>query len=97
MLRSWVSSESGSAILEFILFVVVGQMLVFAGSLSISTTLESKVELQILATNAITSISLNQDPLIPSGVELIRRACSAELVCLSLRKGSLLVSAVGYK
>mgnify|MGYP006895945903 FL=1 len=97
MFRSCVSSDAGSAILEFILFVVVGQMLVFAGSLAISSTLASKVELQILATNAATSIALNQDPLIPSGVELIRRACSAELVCLSLRKGSLSVSAVGYQ
>jgi hypothetical protein len=72
-------------------------MLVFAGALAISSTLASKVELQILATNATTSIALNQDPLIPSGVELIRRACSTELVCLSLRKGSISVSAVGYQ
>ena len=97
MFRSCVSSETGSAILEFLLFVVLGQMLVFAGSLAISSTLASKVELQILATNAATSIALNQDPLIPSGVELIRRACSTELVCLSLRKGSISVSAVGYQ
>ena len=97
MFRPQVSSENGSAILEFILFVVLGQMLVFAGSLAISSTLASKVELQILATSATKSIALNKDPLIPSGVELIRKACSAELVCLSLRKGSLIVSAVGYQ
>lgn len=97
MFRSCVSSDAGSAILEFILFVVVGQMLVFAGALAIASTLASKVELQILATNATTSIALNQDPLIPSGIELIRRACSTELVCLSLRKGSISVSAVGYQ
>jgi hypothetical protein len=72
-------------------------MLVFAGSLAVSSALASKVELQILATNATTSIALHQDPLIPSDVELIRKACSAELVSLSLRKGSISVSAVGYQ
>ena len=97
MFRSWVGSERGSAILEFIVFVILGQMLVFAGSLAISSTLASKVELQLLATNATKSIAVKQEPFMPVGVQLIRNDCSQELVCVILRRGSISVSAVGYK
>lgn len=97
MFPARVSAERGSAVLEFIMFVVLGQMLVFAGALAISSTLTSKVELQILATNATRSIAMDQEPILPPDVDITQTSCSLPLVCLSLRKGSMSVSAVGYK
>lgn len=83
--------------LEFILFVVLGQMLVFTGALALSSSFTSKVELQILATNAAKSISMNQVPILPTGVHMTRIACSAPLICITLHQGSFSVAAVGIR
>ena len=97
MCQPKASAEKGSAVLEFILFVVLGQMLVFTGALALSSSLTSKVELQILATNASKSIAMNQDPTLPSDVQLIRTVCSEPLICLTLRQGSMTVAAVSLR
>lgn len=92
-----VRSETGSAVLEFIVFVVLGQMLAFTGALALSSTFTSKVELQILATNAAKSISMNQEPILPPDVQLSRNSCSSPLICITLRQGAMSVAAVDVR
>lgn len=97
MFLSKAREQLGSAILEFVIFVILGQLLVFGGSIALSTLLTSKVELQILAANATRSIALKVDPELPAGVQMVRDACSPPLVCVTLQQGSTSVSAVGFQ
>jgi hypothetical protein len=92
-----LSDEAGSAILEFITFVLVGQLLVFAASMSLSSALTNKVELQILASQAARTIALGRDFQVSSEVRLSKQDCGIHIVCLSLEKGELRVSAVNYR
>lgn len=89
--------EAGSAILEFITFVLVGQLLVFAASMSLSSALTNKVELQIMASQAARTIALGRGFQVAPDVTLSTRDCGIHLVCLTLEKGELKVEAVNYK
>lgn len=90
-------NEEGSAILEFVTFVLVGQLLVFAASMTISSVITDKVELQILASQAARAIALGRDFQIPPGVTMAKRDCGLHLICLSLEKGGHKVPAVNYR
>lgn len=83
--------------LEFIVFVVLGQMLVFTVALALSSTLTSKVELQLLATNAAKSIAMNQESILPPDIQLSRNSCSSPLICITLRQGAMSVAAVDIR
>lgn len=97
MFQSKVREQQGSAILEFIIFVMVGQMLVFGVSTELAALFTSKVELQILASNAARSIAQKLEPEVPAGVTLVQVVCSTHLVCVTLHSGTTRVSAVSYQ
>lgn len=89
--------EAGSAILEFASFVLVGQLLVFASSMTLSSALTNKIELQILASQAARTLALGRDFQFPPDVSFAKQNCGNHLICLTLEKGDLRVSAVNYK
>jgi hypothetical protein len=91
------SSDRGSAILEFLAFVLVGQLLIFSGSMTISQQLTAKVSLQNLAVIQARSISKNLDLDLPSGVLLTERSCGARFVCIVLSQNGQTVSAVSLR
>lgn len=89
--------DLGSAILEFITFVLIGQLMVFGGSIALATELSSKVELQMMAATAARTIALGREVQIQSNVSLVQAGCPARLVCVTLRRGEQKVSAVSYR
>lgn len=89
--------DSGSAILEFITFVLIGQLMVFGGSIALATELSSKVELQMMAATAARTIALGREVQIQSNVSLVQPDCPARLVCVTLSRGEQKVAAVSYR
>ena len=89
--------DSGSAILEFITFVLIGQLMVFGGSIALATELSSKVELQILAATAARTIALGREVQVPSNVKIDQPDCPARLVCVNLSRGEQKVAALSYR
>lgn len=92
-----IKSENGSALLEFITFILLGQLLVFGGSILISLELGKKVELQVLAGQTARNLALNRDFVLPTDVLLVRDPCTPRVVCITLKQGSQTVSAVSYQ
>lgn len=90
-------SELGSAMLEFIAFVLLGQLLVFVGSMAIASELANKVQLQVLAAQTARNIALERAISLPADVTLVRNACTARVICVSLSQGNQTVSAVSYQ
>ena len=95
MLR--LKSELGSAILEFITFVMVGQVVVFGATMALANQLSTKVELQIAAANAARSIALGRDFQLPTNVSLSQSVCLPRLVCVTLSRGDEKVTSVSYR
>jgi hypothetical protein len=91
-----VRSERGSAILEFITFVLVGQLLVFGGSMAIANQLREKVELQLFAAQAARSLALARELTLPEGVTVSGNECEGKLICVKVSKGALSVIGVSY-
>ena len=89
--------DSGSAILEFITFVMIGQLMVFGGSIALAAELSSKVELQMMAATAARTIALGREVQIQSNVSLVQSGCPARLVCVTLSRGEQKVAAVSYR
>ena len=90
-------SDSGSALLEFITFILIGQLFVFGGSMLISTELAQKVELQVLASQTARNIALNREATLPADVTVVEGSCVARVICVTLRRGNQSVSAVSYQ
>lgn len=101
MLPSKFLSERGSAILEFITFVLVGQLLILGLAVSTSMTLSHRAKLELFSATLARAISqghpqleaiLRLDYQLPSA--LVRQiSCKAEYVCLEVHDGQL--SSVG--
>lgn len=97
MFRLNIKAEGGSAALEFITFVLLGQLMVFSGSFLISTELAKKVELQVLAGETARNIALNRELALPADITLVRSSCVNRVVCISMKRGNQSVSAVSYQ
>lgn len=97
MFRLNIKPDSGSAVLEFITFILLGQLMVFGGSLLISSELAKKVELQVLAGQTARNIALNRELSLPADVALVEDSCATRVVCISLKRGNQTVSAVSYQ
>lgn len=97
MLRWKLRSDSGSAILEFIVFVLVGELFVLGGSIAISSQLYQKVELQSLAAVVARSVAKDLKAPLPAGVSMQEDSCSQRLVCIQLSHNSENVSAVSLR
>lgn len=92
-----ISSDAGSAILEFVSFVLVGQLLVFGGSFALATELTAKVELQILASQIAKTLAQEAAITLPAGVEMIEKSCGSEIICVTFTQESRKVSAVSFR
>ena len=90
-------SDAGSAILEFITFVLIGQLMVFGGSIAISAQLSAKVELQLLASKVARGIALDRQVQVPTQVSLVHAVCPARLVCVRVQSGEQIVTSVSYR
>lgn len=97
MFRLNVQSERGSAVLEFIIFILLGQLLVFGGSFLISAELAKKIELQVLASQTARTLALNREISLPVEVSIFRSNCIARVICITLKQGKQSVSAVSYQ
>lgn len=97
MFRLKFKAEHGSALFEFITFILLGQLLVFGGSILLSSELTNKVELQVLASQTARNIALKQELSLPPDVTLIRDSCVQRVVCITLKLGNQTVSAVSYQ
>lgn len=91
------SRADGSAVLEFVAFILVGQLLVFGGSMAISQHLTQKVELQNLAAVKARSIAKKIDFELPVDVTLHIQNCPERFVCISLAREGMNVSAVSLR
>jgi hypothetical protein len=101
-----LQAESGSAVLEFLAFVLVGQLLVFSGFMTVADSLDRKVRLELFVAqmaksqaNGITSSlpSVLADDYGLQGVRVIEANCSPNLICLVATFGDLSASGIGIK
>jgi hypothetical protein len=76
--RRSLNSQTGSAILEFIAFVLVGQLLIFGASIAMANELTKQVENQVEASNAAKSVASASDQL--------QDECAGPLACIRLTK-----------
>ena len=83
MFPSSCRSERGSAVLEFITYVLLGQMLLFGGSIVLSKSLSDKVAHQLAAVNAATANAT------PDG-------CAGPLVCAEITFGGQTFRGLSY-
>jgi hypothetical protein len=81
-------SESGTAILEFVAFVLVAQLFVLGISLQLAQTLTQKVRLQILASAEAKAEAGNKSIEPPEGIRESHLECDASLLCLALSQGT---------
>ena len=85
------SESEGSAIVEFIVFVLFGQLLVFAGSLQIAENIDQKVRLDLFASQLARAEAvgkaellieeLRNDYRLPDAA-VLPEDCPRRLVCL---------------
>lgn len=97
-----VRDELGSAVIEFITFVLVGQLLVLSGSIQLATYVDHKLKLELMAhqiaraeaigSSKVLFESLKNDYQLPTvNYETVR--CPYKLVCVKIVDGKL--SAIG--
>lgn len=89
-------ADSGSAILEFIAFVLIGQVLVLITSITLAGNISSKVELQLVAVDIARQMALGANPAPPEGVEVSVDLCNSPVLCLTVSKGDQKQSAVSF-
>lgn len=101
---SKIRSSRGSAVLELITFVLVGQLLVSGWLVQIANELDHKMRLQLFAISLARSSSLGttnlearlrQDLSLPRA-EVRQLACGESLTCLSVTDGSGEVTGVSH-
>jgi hypothetical protein len=91
MLSTKLRGTSGSAVVEFIVFVLVGQMFVFSGGMQLAQWIDDKLKIELLAHQMARAIALGKgDLLLPelqqdynfTQVEISELACGESLVCI---------------
>jgi hypothetical protein len=92
-----IESDRGSAILEFIVFILVGQLLVFGWSVSAASSLYEKVSIQIQAEQVALNLAHGTSQELPEGTSLQQYACSPSFICVALVRGNLTAQAVGMR
>ena len=90
------SDATGNAVLEFVAFVMVAQLLVFAIGLSISNELSEKVSLQLSAMQTARSVALHENPVLSSSSSYETEPCGEKVVCLVFHSGGRSSRAVSY-
>ncbi|MEO0313402.1 MAG: hypothetical protein RL140_632 [Actinomycetota bacterium] len=105
MLRSRTKSDSGSAVLEVITFVLVGQLLVAGWLIQIAEQMDHKVRLQLFAATMARSIGLQNNNLQSElekdlnldGVKIQPIACDSPLICVSVQDESMSSIGVSHR
>ena len=105
MPRTKTNSEEGSAILEFLVFVMLGQLLIMVFVNSISSELELETRLQLFA-NTLVRVKAPLQPQIEQTLRTDYRlpdatvkelTCSQNLVCLQVSQGKHRAIGVGLR
>jgi hypothetical protein len=86
-----LKDDSGSAILEFIVFVLVGQLLIFSGAMVTAQSLDQKVRLELFASQMARATALGKPAALQEvlthdynleGVTVAEAPCPGKIVCL---------------
>lgn len=96
-MKCWsLKGDSGSAILEFIVFVLLGQLLIFSGTMVTAQTLDQKVRLELFASQLARAAALGKTEVLQQalsedynlqGVSVAASTCQEQLVCLVVSLG----------
>ena len=90
------SGSTGSAVVEFIVFLLFGQLLVFSIGMQVSQWIDTKLKLELAAQQQVRALALGKGAQLLAELsqdlpDMVVSAlnCSAELVCVTLKSGSL--------
>ena len=105
MRHSKTSTDSGSAVLEVITFLLVGQLLAMGWLIQLAEQLDHKTRLQLFAISMARSLSLGHSELEPVLKEDLGLAsskaqslnCNASLACVEAVDGDLRVIGISRK
>ena len=98
------SGSTGSAVVEFIVFVLFGQLLVFSIGMQVSQWVDTKLKLELAAQQQVRALALGKGDHLLTELrqdlpEMVVSAlnCSAELVCVTLKSGDLVAQGVSLR
>lgn len=105
-MRHWrPSSESGTAVLEVVTFVLVGQLLVMGWLIQLADQLDHKTRLQLFAMSMARSVSLGHSELesilkedlglVSSRMQIL--SCNSSLVCIEVVESDMRVLGISRK
>ena len=105
MHHSKTSSETGSAVLEVITFVLVGQLLVMGWLIQLAEQLDHKTRLQLFAISMARSLSLGHselEPILKDDLGLVdtkvqNLGCNDPLICVKVDDSGMNVVGVSLK
>lgn len=93
----------GSAVVEFIVFVLFGQLLVFSGGMQLAQWVDTKLKLELSAHQLARAVALGKgDVLLPElkrdlpELRIIEVNCGDELTCILAESGDLSASGVSF-
>ena len=105
-MRHWrPSSESGTAVLEVVTFVLVGQLLVMGWLIQLADQLDHKTRLQLFAMSMARSVSLGHselEPILKEDLGLVSSrmqilSCNSSLVCIEVVESGMRVLGISRK
>ncbi len=89
-------NADGSAVVEFIVFVLFGQLLVFAGGMQLAQWVDTKLKLELSAHQLARAEALGKsDELVPElkrdlpELRITKLFCGEDLVCVLAESGDL--------
>jgi hypothetical protein len=98
------SGSVGSAVVEFIVFVLFGQLLGFSIGMQVSQWMDTKLKLELAAQQQVRALALGKGDQLLAELrqDLPEMAaaslnCSAELVCVTLKSGDLVARGVSLR
>ena len=97
------SQAEGSAVVEFIVFVLFGQLLVFSGAMQLAQWVDTKLKLELSAHQLARAVALGKsDALLPElkrdlpELRITEFTCGDVLTCLLAESGDLSASGVSF-
>jgi len=98
------SGSTGYAVVEFIVFLLFGQLLVFSIGMQVSQWIDTKLKLELAAQQQVRALALGKGDQLLAELrqdlpEMVVSAlnCSAELVCVKLKSGDLVAQGVSLR
>ncbi|CAB4544309.1 MAG: hypothetical protein F2529_03640 [Actinobacteria bacterium] len=105
MLQMKFRNSAGSAIVEFMIFVIFGQLLVFSGALQASEWMDKKLRLELFANHLARAQSLGKerelfaalaDDYNLQNVTVTVNECGNSLSCITAQMGDLKAAGVSF-